>query len=314
MPEVITAGETMAVMAPKEAGPLRYVPDYRLRMAGAESNLAAGLCRLGHSAGWISRLGDDEMGRFVLNSVRAEGVDTCAVKTDGAHRTGLMLKETGSGETRVYYYRENSAASHLSPEDLEEEYLHSARIIHLTGITPVLSGSCEDTVRTMAEFARRYGILLSFDPNIRKKLWGERDYRPLMRELLFSSQIALLGLDEAEQLLWTRKPEEIVGILREKGVRWIALKDGSRGAWAADQEGLERIEPYPCRPVDPIGAGDAFDAAFLAGILEGRDLRTCGQMGGIAGAMATETSGDIEGCPSKEQIMAKLEKKQEIFR
>ena len=133
----------MAVMAPKEAGPLRYVPDYRLRMAGAESNLAAGLCRLGHSAGWISRLGDDEMGRFVLNSVRAEGVDTCAVKTDGAHRTGLMLKETGSGETRVYYYRENSAASHLSPEDLEEEYLHSARIIHLTGITPVLSGSCE---------------------------------------------------------------------------------------------------------------------------------------------------------------------------
>ena len=314
MPEVITAGETMAVMVPREPGPLRYVADYRLRMAGAESNLAVGLCKLGHTAGWISRLGDDELGQYVLGAVRAEGVDTSAVRFSAEEPTGVMFKEMGSRETKVYYYRRGSAASCLSPADLDETYLATARIIHLTGITPALSAACAQTVRAMAAFANSRGILFSFDPNIRRKLWRGEDPVPVLRELLFQAQICLLGLDEARELLGEEEPQEIAAILRAHGARFIALKDGARGAWAADETQLLRIPPYPCRVVDPVGAGDAFNAAFLAGILEGRPLEECGRMGGIAGAMATETAGDIEGCPSARQLRDRLEQREEIYR
>lgn len=306
MPELVTMGETMAVFVPDSAGPLRYAPGFRLRMAGAESNVAVGLCKLGHSAGWISGLGKDELGQYVLNSIRAEGVDTSCVKWDGAHPTGLMIKQLSAGETSVFYYRKGSAASHYGPEDLPLDYLADAKIIHLSGITPALSESCLAAVERMAEFANEKDILLSFDPNIRKKLWVSRDFVPLMKKLLFSCQIALLGLDEAEMILGIREPEEIVRILTENGVQYIAIKDGGNGAWCAQNGQLLHIPPEPCRCIDPIGAGDGFNAGFLAGILEGRDLAQCGKMGAVAGAMATETLGDIDGYPSKEQMEAKL--------
>jgi len=314
MPELITLGETMAVMAPTETGPLRYVSNYRLRMAGAESNVAIGMSKLGHSAGWISCLGEDELGCFVQNAIRAEGVDTTRVRFDAEHRTGLMLKQLSAGETAVYYYRENSAASHLSPSDLDAAYLQTATILHLTGITPVLSQSCLETVVAAANFAKERRILLSFDPNIRRKLWKNTDYAPLMRQLLFACDIALLGKDEAELLLGVSDPRMIVSVLRAHGIRWIALKDGAQGAWVADGEQMLHIPPYPCRVADPIGAGDGFNAGFLSGILEHRDLRTCGQMGAVCGAMATETVGDIEGYPSRQQLARKLADSKEIYR
>lgn len=314
MPELITIGETMAVMTPAEAGPLRYVSNYHLRMAGAESNVAIGLSKLKHSAGWISCLGEDEMGYFVQNAIRAEGVDTTRVRFDPEHRTGLMFKQFSAGETTVFYYRENSAASHLVPSDLDASYLRTATILHLTGITPVLSQSCLETIVAAANFAKENRIILSFDPNIRRKLWKKSDYAPLMRQLLFASDIALLGKDEAEFLLGVSDPRMVVSVLRAHGTRWIALKDGSQGAWVADADQIFHIPPYPCHVVDPIGAGDGFNAGFLAGILEQRDLLTCGQMGAVCGALATETAGDIEGYPSRLQLAGKLAETKEIYR
>lgn len=314
MPELITFGETMAVMVPSEMGPLRYASGFRMRMAGAESNVAIGLCKLGHSAGWLSSLGQDELGQYVLNSIRAEGVDVSQVIFDKYHRTGLMLKQLSAGETSVFYYRENSAASHFVKENIPYEYLEKAKIIHLTGITPVLSHACGEAVEAIAEFAIEKDILLSFDPNIRKKLWNGQDYTPLMRKLLFASQIVLLGLDEARIILNTDDITEIVDILRDSGVRYIAIKDGANGAWCADETSDVYIPAQPCKCIDPIGAGDGFNAGFLAGVLEGKSLADCGLMGAIAGAMATETYGDIDGYPSKEQMEKKLSKNNEIYR
>jgi len=314
MPDVITLGETMAVMTPQGAGPLRYIPDYRLRFAGAESNLAIGLCKLGHSAGWISRVGDDEMGAFIKNSLRAEGVDISRVKVDAQHRTGLMLKEFGAGETKVYYYRENSAASHLCAGDIDQEYVKSAQIVHVTGITPVLSESCRAAVERLVQMAEDNDIPVSFDVNLRRKLWKDADYTPLMRSLMARSQIVFTGLDEARQVLGAESAQEAVDCMRRLGVKYMAVKDGANGAWAADESNSCFIEPVTCRSVDPVGAGDAFDAAFLAGILRGENLETCGRMGAIAGAMATQTPGDIEGCPDERQMQLFLNKTGEIYR
>lgn len=314
MPEVITVGETMAVMVPARPGRLRYVSDYHLKIAGAESNVAVDLCKFGHSAGWVSRLGTDEMGYYVRNAVRAEGADTSRVVWDAAHSTGLMMKELGSRETKVFYYRKDSAASHMTKEDLDPEYLKTAKIIHLTGITPVLSPDCQEMVEFLAEFSTDHGIMLSFDPNIRKKLWGNEDYCELLRKLVQKSQIVMLGREEGQILYGTEEPEKLIELLRKFQIDKIAVKDGSNGAWVADQRNCLHIPAFPCRPVDPVGAGDAFNSGFLAGILEGCSLKQCGRMGAAAGALVTEQTGDTEGCPDKEQLQRYLDGEEEIWR
>lgn len=303
MPEVITVGETMAALTPASAGPLRYAKNFEMRIAGAESNLAIGICKLGHTAGWVSRLGEDEFGHFICNTIRAEGVDTSRVLFDRKHRSGVMFKQIqGAGETSVSYYRENSAASHMTAA-LDEEYLAGAKILHLTGITPVLSESCREMVSSVLTLAGKYDRMASFDPNIRKKLWQERDYVPVLREMILKSQIILAGLDEVEILLGTGDRSKVFDILFSEGcARYVVIKDGANGAYCADSEEQLFVPPHPCHCVDPIGAGDAFNAGFLCGILEGRSLSECGIMGAVAGARATETFGDIEGYPSREQL------------
>ena len=278
MPQLITIGETMAAFTPDSVGALRYVQNFGIRTAGAESNVAVGLAKLGLEAAWVSRLGTDEFGCFIRNQLRAEGVDCSRVIYDPDHRTGIMFKETGVGETKVFYYRENSAASHLCPEDVTPALLDGVKVLHMSGITPVLSESCLAMTKAAFALAKEKGVAISFDPNIRRKLWRGQDYAPLIRELTLQSEIVL----------------------------YVAIKDGGNGAWVADKTTREKLPPYPCKPIEPIGAGDGFNAGFLAGILQGRDVVTAGRMGAICGALATQTPGDVEGYPDAAQMEAAL--------
>ncbi len=315
MPKVVTIGETMASFSPGASGPLRYVSGYSIRTAGAESNVAVGLAKLNVSAAWISRLGEDEFGHYICNQIRAEGVDCSRLIFDEGHRTGVMFKQTGGGETRVYYYRENSAASHMQPEDLPEDLLAQAMVLHLSGITPVLSDSCRATVLSALSAATRLGVMVSFAPNIRRKLWGGVDYIPLLRDITLQSEIVLLGLDEAEALFGLRDSDAILDCLFSRGqARYAAIKDGGSGAWAADRDRRVKLPPYPCHPIEPIGAGDGFNAGFLAGVVQGRDVETAGRMGAICGALATETPGDVEGYPDARQMEAALTGSKVIYR
>ncbi len=315
MPRLITIGETMAAFTPGASGPLRYVSQYGIRCAGAESNVAVGLAKLGIDAAWLSRVGEDEFGHFLCNQIRAEGVDVSHLIFDRAHRTGLMFKETGAGETKVYYYRENSAASHMEPSDLSPALFETANVLHLSGITPVLSESCKETTLEALKLAKEHGVLVSFDPNIRRKLWGDTDYAPLLREITLQSEIVLMGLDEAEALFNLNETDAIFDYLFQNGcARYAAIKDGGRGAWVADQTSRTQIPPFPCKPIDPIGAGDGFNAGFLAGILEGKDIVTAGQMGGVCGALATQFPGDVEGYPDRLQMENALSGAQIVYR
>ena len=159
MPELITFGESMGAMAPGERGLLRYCDSFKLRLAGAESNTAIGLCKLGHTAGWVGAVGNDGVGDFVLAAMRAEGVDTTAVKTDPHHRTGLLLKELSAGETSVYYYRENSAASHFSANDIPYAYLRDAKILH---ISQYFISYCTFIVFFVHKFVKRFFVKIIF--------------------------------------------------------------------------------------------------------------------------------------------------------
>lgn len=316
MPEVITVGETMAVVVPKEMGKLSYVSEFEMKAAGAESNMAVGVCKLGHTAGWVSSLGDDALGRKVLHSIRAEGVETEYVEISREYRTGLMIKEILPGrETRVYYYRDGSAASHMSVSGMPGDYLKSCKILHLTGILPMLGSTCMELTEWLFELAADNKILLSFDPNIRKKLWREEAHGDVLRKCMLNAGVVFTGREEAKLLLGTDDREEICDILFTKGsAEYVAVKDGDRGAFVADRRERCDIPAYPCEALDTVGAGDAFNAAFLCGILEHRPLETCGRMGAVAGAYVVQSRGDIEGLPEREELECYMNGQKEICR
>ncbi|AEV27896.1 sugar kinase, ribokinase [Sphaerochaeta pleomorpha str. Grapes] len=300
MIEVVTIGETMVAFIPNSNTYLRYVNSFGKVTAGAESNVSVGLSKLGHTSGWISKLGDDEFGEFILRELRGEGVDTSRVLRTNLAPTGIMFKQLSSDkESSVFYYRKGSAASLLCPEDLDEEYIKQARILLISGITPALSNSCKETVLRAIEIARANKVLVCFDPNIRRKLWNEDAARMTLLPILSLSDIVLLGDDEANILLGETDQEKIVEALRKLNVRWIAVKKGKEGAYVADSENEFSIPIFPMKVVDTIGAGDAFNAGFISGLLENRPVEECGKMASIMGAFAVSSPGDVEGLPNR---------------
>lgn len=305
----------MAAFAPSERGSLRYARTYSACIAGSESNVAAGAAKLGVAAGWIGRVGADEFGQLILQRLRADGVDCSQVKKTPQRSTGVMFKQRTSDETCVFYYRKNSAACALGPDDLAEPYFSDVRIFHFSGITPMLSDSCRKAVDRGIALTRRSGGLVSFDPNIRRKLWNTPEYDALLRCYMFKADIVEMGMDEALALTGESEPPKIAQQLFEQNTSAVlALKQGARGAWVADVHANFAIEPYACSCIEPIGAGDAFNAGFLAGIIAGSPLRECGRMGAIAGALATESLSDTDGQPDSEKMRQALSGTATVFR
>lgn len=316
MPEVVTLGETMVLFSPMQSGPLRYVHNYQKRIAGAESNLAIGVARLGHSSGWISKVGEDEFGKYLLREVQAEGVDVSRVKMTKEGPTGIMFKEMAEArETKVYYYRRGSAASLMTPEDLDPDYIKSAKILHLTGITPALSQNCLDTVKEAIRIAKGSGVMVSFDPNIRLKLWSREEAGRVIRELLPLVDLAFPGLDEAEIIFGRSPVEQLLDSFLNSGVKLVVLKTGSQGCLVADATQTMAVKAFRVdQVVDPIGAGDAFAAGFLVGILENKPLLESAKLANAMGAFAVTTAGDIEGLPDRAELEAFINQQVNITR
>jgi 2-dehydro-3-deoxygluconokinase len=307
MPDVVTFGEVLALFSPLSAEPLRYVRQFELRWGGAECNFAIALARLGISSGWQSLLGDDALGQLILQGARAEGVDVSRVRLVSDRPTGLYLKQFVRGVTEVFYYRAGSAASALGPDDLNDEYLRSARWLHLTGITPALSSSCRAAVERAMEIAHQHGLTVSFDPNLRLKLWSIKRAREVLLPLMRRCDVLLSGDEELMLLLDLEdRAAAIEAVLNWNGPL-LALKLGQEGALIARPEGLLEVAPVPVAAViDPVGAGDGFDAGFVAGQIKGWDLARSAQLGNVVGAAALGVRGDFEGFPTLAEAEAVL--------
>lgn len=300
MPDVVTLGETMAVLYPQEPIHLDDAPALALNIGGAESNLAIGLARLGHSARFISRVGDDPFGRRICSILEHEGVDTSAIITDEAHQTGVFFREwLPDGARRVYYYRAGSAASHMTPGDLKAEWFAGARVVHLTGITPALSPDCAATVARAMELAHEAGALVSFDPNYRQRLWDGATARATLLPLMERSDILLMGHEDAAAVLGMDDEEQALAYGAKLGAQIVVLKRSEHGASALVDGQIIREPAAPVeRVVDPVGAGDGFNAGFLAGRLRDLDIAGALRLGAHVGAAAVETLGDYAGYPN----------------
>ena len=314
--DLVTFGETMILFNPFNKGPLRYVHSFQKSIAGAESNVAIALARLGYSTGWFSRLGNDEFGRYILSVVRGEGVDVSRVRLDDKNSTGLLFKERfAHGDPNIYYYRKESAASYFNIDDIDPEYIKNARIMHVTGITPALSAETRKATFEAIRIAKENGVLVSFDPNIRLKLWTIEEARPVLLEIAKYSDIVFPGITEGEQLLATSDPGEIADYFLKEGAKYVAVKLGKEGCFITDGQEEINIESYQVDTVeDTVGAGDGFAAGFLAGILKDLPLSECGQWANAVGAMAVLVHGDMEGFPTMNQLLEFIGKRSRVDR
>jgi len=306
MMDVVTLGETMALFTPKTNGYMRQATQFYIQVAGAESNVAIGLSRLGHNSGWISRLGDDEFGKKILNFIRGENVNTDNVIFDETNPTGLYFKEILTREEiNVQYYREGSAASKMSPEDLSEHYISKAKYLHLTGITPALSDSCYKAVMYAIEIAKHHKVKIVFDPNIRKKLWKNDRIKQIILEISSKSDIVLPGIDEGKFIFGNNEPQKIAESFYDYGAPIVILKLGSAGAYCLSNQYNSLVSGFKVNNViDPVGAGDGFTVGILSGLLDGATLEEAITRGNAIGAMVTMVNGDVEGLPEKKRLLS----------
>jgi 2-dehydro-3-deoxygluconokinase len=302
--DVITLGESMVLFKPDSVGPLRYVNSYSKAVGGAETNVAIALTRLGHQVGWVSKLGNDEFGLYVRNVIRGEGVDTSRVVFDDQAPTAVFFKERKTNQDpNIYYYRKNSAASLLRPDDLDENYFKSAKYLHLTGITPALSEDCKATVYEAIKLAKKHNQKIVFDPNIRLKLWSREEAKAILTDIARQVDIVLPGIEEGELMTGHSDPEQIAQTLLENGAKIVVVKLGSKGAYYATKNESAYVSGYQVdEVVDTAGAGDGFAAGFLSGLLRGWDYQQAVKFGNRIGAFALSVEGDMEGYPFWNQV------------
>ncbi|MGW1884768.1 sugar kinase [Streptomyces sp. NPDC001970] len=301
---VVCVGETMAALAPEPLGPLDDADLLRVDIAGAESNVALYLADHGIPARWVSAVGDDPFGRRVRDRIAAGGVDVSGVRTDPDRPTGLLLKDPGANGTRVHYHRRGTAASALTPELLDDPAVAGAALLHLSGITPALSPGCH----ALAERALRPDrpCPVSFDVNYRPALWTGRPVADVLRPLADRADIVFVGLDEA-QALWgdgltdARAVRELL-----PGPRVLVVKDGAHAATAFLGADVRTVPALAVRVAEPVGAGDAFAAGFLSGLLRELSVVRALRLGHLTAASALRVPGDHGPLPAPDVVATLL--------
>jgi len=300
---VLTIGDAMITMNPSSTGPLKYVTQFERKVGGAEMNFAIGCARLGLNSKWISRLGKDEFGRVIYNFARGEGVDVSSVDFVEGIPTSVNFKEIhadGSGKT--FYYRDPSPISFLSEEDITEELFEGIHVVHLTGVYLALREQNMAIAQKILAIAKRKDILVSFDPNIRLKLWTIEKAREAYETIFSDVDILLTGLDEIQMISGKETLEELVGYAERFKIRDFVIKDGDKGSMLYREGRWIKAPGFSVTPVDTVGAGDGFDAGYIYGTLNQFDEESLLRFANGVGALVTTVTGDNEGLPYLEEV------------
>ncbi|MET3921051.1 sugar kinase [Arthrobacter sp. UYEF20] len=310
--DLLTLGESMVSL--RSAGPLSAGGALTMHVAGAESNVAVGVARLGHRVSWAGVLGADPHGQFILRQLRSEGIEV-QHREDTTRSTGVMFLEQRTADvTRAFYYRAGSAGSTLGWEDVDRALAAGPRVLHLTGITAALGPEARKAVEYAAERAAGEGMLVSLDVNYRSKLWSRDEARAVLTPLARHASILIASDDElglvASAPDGARDPgagsdgaeAAMAAELLDRGVSEVVVKRGAAGAGVHTAGGRWETPAVPVTSIDTVGAGDAFTAGYLSALLDGADVAGRLQRGALAGAFAVSTAGDWEGLPRRDEL------------
>ncbi len=305
--DILSFGETMAMFVAEQSGDLAFVDQFHRRIAGADSNVAIGLSRLGFNVAWLSRVGADSLGRFVVETLHGEGLDCSHVEVDPAHPTGFQLKsrnDDGSDPT-VEYFRRGSAASHLSPKSINPTLL-GARHLHATGIPPALSASAREMSHELMTRMRNAGRSVSFDPNLRPSLWAnEREMISEINRLATLAHWVLPGLSEGRLLTGFDDPADIAAFYLDQGAEAVAIKLGPQGAYYRTHLDQGFVAGVPVETVvDTVGAGDGFAVGMISALLEHLSFPEAVRRANWIGSRAVQSRGDMEGLPTRSELTA----------
>jgi len=304
MLDIISLGEPLVEFCATRVGRLKDVFLFKRGWGGDTSNVLVTAARLGRTTGYITRVGDDEFGKCFLEMWRREGVDISHVVIEKNGFTGVyFILLTEEGKHEFIYYRKNSAASHLSPSDIDPNYIKQSKIFHSSGISQAISKSCREAVFKAAEIAKKAGVLFSYDPNVRLKLWPINVARNIINYTLELADIVIPSLEDAKLFTGLSSPSEIADIILKSGPSIVVIKLGSQGCLVATKREKTLVPSFPVdKVVDTTGAGDAFTGAFLAALLEGQNPKEAARFANAVAALKTLGRGAVASLPTRKRV------------
>jgi len=300
---VLALGEPMVEFNQTgEAGGRNYLQGF----GGDTSNFAISAARQGAQAGYLTALGDDIYGRMLRDLWSREGVDQSGVQTDPDAFTAIYFVTHDAAGHHFTFFRKGSAASRMKPASLPRAQIEGASVLHLSGISLAISESACDACYAAIDIARAAGVQVSFDTNLRLKLWSIDRARAVMNDVIARTDICLPSQDDLATITGLTRPDDLVDHCLELGARIVALKMGADGALVADATRRLRIAAHACKPVDATGAGDTFGGAFVARLVAGDDFETAGRYAAVAAALSTEGYGAVAPIPTAVQVRAAM--------
>ena len=304
MPDLISIGECMIELFAEE--PIEVADTFTRSLAGDSFNICVAAQRLGTSTGYVTRLGSDPFADYLLGTFQSLGIDTSGVRQvegfNAVHFVALMP----NGDREFVYYRAGSAPSTLEPDDLDADYIGSAKVLHCSGVAQAVSGTARETVLSAAKIAKERGVKVSYDPNYRHQLWSHEDIREAAAELMPYVDYLLLNVPEdSRALLDTEDPYRVIDHFRGMDVPVVAVTRGERGAVIGCEDGTFEIPAYrPDGPIDTTAAGDAFNGGFIHGLLNGMTVPEAGRLGTITAGLKLRGRGALSGMTTWDEVAA----------
>ncbi len=306
MSEFLTIGEPLVVFAAQELDtPLADATQFHKFLAGAELNVAVGVSRLGHSSQYVTQVGQDPFGEFIINAIQANKIATDNITTTPKAWTGYQLKEkVSSGDPNTFYFRKNSAAAQLTATAIDNIDFTGIKHIHLSGIFPALSSSSRAAFQRLITKAHELQITTTFDPNLRPALWAsEAEMVATINDFAGQADIVMPGINEGQILLGSTDPNVIADFYLAKGAKLVIVKVGAKGAFAKTKTRSYFVPGFKvANVVDTVGAGDGFAVGFITARLEGLSIEAALQRGNAIGALAVQHPGDNDGYPTADKL------------
>lgn len=302
-PAIVSIGEPLIEFnRPKEGDGRTWLQGF----GGDSQNVAIAAARQGARAGYITSVGQDWMGDAFLGLWQSEGVDASCVTRHPTAPTGVSFVTHSAAGHKFDYLRKNSAASLMTPDFLKADYITGARFLHVSAIGQAISETARATCHAAITIARSSGVKVSYDTNLRLRLWDLDTARDKIHATCSRCDILLPSLDDSQQLTGLDTPEEIAEFYLKLGAPLVALKMGSEGALLATPGKRVRIRPHHVTAVDATGAGDTFDGSFLARLLEGEDPEAAARYANVAAALSTTGYGAVTPIPRREAVLQQL--------
>lgn len=318
MSEFLTIGEPIALFGSEEVDKsLKDACHFQKFLAGAEVNVAVGVSRLGHGSEYITQVGKDPFGEFIIDRLHENEIGTDYISESADFWTAFQLKDRVSkGDPSIFYFRKGSAAAHFDQSVLDTIDFSDVKMAHLSGIFPAISKEAREAFRYLIRLLEKNHIRTTFDPNLRPQLWASTEEMvETINELAAHAEIVLPGINEGEILMGSRDPEAIADFYLNNGEATqttVIVKLGTEGAYVKQKDGTQFTVPgfKVAKVVDTVGAGDGFAVGLITALIEEKSLKEAVVRANAIGAMAVQSPGDNDGYPTQQELEAFLQQQE----